>query len=480
MRKTIILLGIAVSLGIFTYHFEEMRGIKKTEEEKSAKALFDQKHLGELTGLQLPKVTIKKMNGQFRVMETNQLVDAGKLQEVFDILGYLQVKRILSQEDLKLVARTEFFPSDKEKFSFLFEKGEVPVLIGKKVDHDQSFYVEVKTPEGVKTVLAYDSSPQVKPVTEDEYRLNPFKYSRILAIIGLGPSFFHDTFLFREWKRQYGPESFEKVTLQNVRNVPFSVELKKKCIVPAAPAGVLYLEDAFRDYAQALFKMQAGQLWHPQDLGTLREKMATLSITTTTGQEFILELFKKAQAPNKQIRMGQFVKMAHEQLIFEISPTTAKLLFASSQDFLEKRIYKNMGAAGLALEGDKEESFAVVFANGATHNLTIPKGDDFEIKPTNPMSSLRPLNSAFSQLFSFLFTHGERVSVMDKDDFKMIAKAFLSIKYQERPIHLIYDEREIFVLDPVSGIKINYYVGNEIPIGIEVENYFDTRVGNIK
>ena len=43
---------------------------------------------------------------------------------------------------------------------------------------------------------------------------------------------------------------------------------------------------------------------------------------------------------------------------------------------------------------------------------------------------------------------------MDKDDFKMIAKRFLSIKYQERPIHLIYDEREIFVLDPVSGIKI--------------------------
>ena len=63
------------------------------------------------------------MNGQFRVMETNQLVDAGKLQEVFDILGYLQVKRILSQEDLKLVARTEFFPSDKESFHFCFERG---------------------------------------------------------------------------------------------------------------------------------------------------------------------------------------------------------------------------------------------------------------------------------------------------------------------------------------------------------------------
>ena len=83
-----------------------------------------------------------------------------------------------------------------------------------------------------------------------------------------------------------------------------------------------------------------------------------------------------------------------------------------------------MGAAGLRLEGDKEESFAVVFANGATHNLTIPKGMISKLNQPIPCTSLRPLNSAFSQLFSFFFTHGERVSVMDKDDFKMIAAPF--------------------------------------------------------
>ncbi|MBI2520529.1 MAG: hypothetical protein HYV97_08925 [Bdellovibrio sp.] len=483
MKKTIILLVTAVSLGIFTYYFEEIGGRKKVEEEKHARALFDQTHLGELTGLRLPQTTIKKMNGHFRVMETQQLVDEGKLQEVFDILGYLQVKRILTDEELRLVGRKEFFPSEEEKFSFVFENGEVPVLIGNKVDHDQSFYVEVKTPSGIKTVLAYDSSPQVQPVSEEEYRLNPFKYRRILSIIHLGPGFFHDTFLFREWKRKYGPESFAKVELKNVRNVPFTVDIKNKSTIPAAPPGIMYLESAFQDYATSLYKMQAGQLWDPHDLGVLKDKVATLSITTTTGKKFMLELFKKAQAANKQIRIGQFVKITtepHEPLIFEISPTSSKLLFASSQDFLEKRIYKNMGTAGITLDGNKEEPFTVIFARGATANLSIVKGDDFEVKPLDSSWSMKPLNSSFAQLFSFLFTPGERVSIMDRDDFEMIGRAFLTIKYQDHPIHLVYDDREILVLNPTSGIKINYYVGNEIPIAMEADDYFDTRVGNIK
>ncbi|HAZ14404.1 MAG: hypothetical protein A2X86_19440 [Bdellovibrionales bacterium GWA2_49_15] len=480
MKKTIFLLGIAVFLGIFTYHFEELGGIKKVEGEKNARALFDQTQLGELIGLRLPRATVKKVNGQFRVMETDQLVDAGKLQEVFDILGYLQVRRILSSEELKLVSRKEFFPTEEERFAFVFEKGEVPVLIGKKVDHEQSFYLEVKTPGGVKTVLAYDSSPQVQPVSEETYRLNPFKYNRILSIVHLQPSFFHDTFLFREWKRKAGVDNIAKVEFQNVRNIPFSIDLKNKSTVPVAPAGIRYLNKSFQDYAASLYNMQAGVLWAPQDLGTLKEKVATLSISTTTGDKFMLELFKKAQSAKKQVRIGQFVKMAHEKMIFEISPNTSKLLFASSQDFLEKRIYQNMGAAGLTLDGDKEEPFAILFKHGESASLTIQKGDDFEVKPTNPGASVKPLNSSFSQLFSFLFTPGERVSVMDKDDFKMISKAFMTITYQDHPIHLIYEEREIFVLNPTSGIKINYYVGNEIPIAMEADDYFDTRIGKFK
>ncbi len=480
MKKTIILLCIAVGLGIFTYFFEELRGVKKVEAEKTAQALFDQSKLGEFVGLKLPRATLQKIGGRFHVLETNQLVDESKLQEVLDILGHLQVKRVLSENDLKVVGRQEFFPSEKDRFVFLFEKGEVPVLFGKKVEHDQSFYVEVKTPTGVKTVLAFDSSPQLTPLTQEDYRLNPYKYGRILSIVWLTPGFFNDTFIFREWKHQHGPETFSKIEVKNIRNVPLTIDLLNKSLTPRPPAQIAYLENAFSDYAKALFNMQAGQLWAPQDLGKLSEQVATLSITTTTGKIFVLQLFKKATGTDHKVRSGQFVKVSDEELVFEISSTSAKLLFSSSQDFLEKRIYKNMGADGLSLQGDKEEPFTVSFSNGASAKLIIPKGEDFEVRASDPALSLRPLNNSFSQLFSFLFTPGERVSVMDKDDFKLVPKAFMNIDYKGRVIHLVFQDREILVLNPSSGIKINYYVGNGPAIGTEASDYFDTRVGNLK
>jgi|GEM_PF-3742972 len=489
MKKTLILLFVAIGLGVFTYYHEELGTERKLAKEKKQKALFDAADLGGFVGVKFPKLTIKKIDNRFRVLETNQLVDERKFQGVLDQLGQLQVKKIVENTNgsggqAPKLERQLFIPDDTHQFIFLFEKGEIPVTLGKKLEYDQAFYIEIKSPKETKIVLAVDASPETRPMTERDHELNPYKYKDLITTIHLMPSFYYDNHVWRSLDHYPHPKRIESVSIENNRNIKMLIDYKQGTISPSPPAGVQLLAEAFPDFAKALLQMEGGRVIDGELAKDIEGQIARLELQYQ-GKLATLQLFRKVKVqrkipdPKNPLKFkivtdqldGHFIKTNLEKDLFEVSSSQAKILFSSAQEFYEKRIYKNFADQTLTLDGDREEKFGISFPGGEKADLVIPRGDDFQVVMAQENSKYHPQNKTFSELFSFLFTPGERVSSIDKEDLGLLNKAFMVLHHGNHLIHLIYNERELLVMDPLNKIKINYYVGSDLPVATEASAY---------
>ena len=75
--------------------------------------------------------------------DTNIELSDQKTGEFFTILAGLKTKRSIPETDVAKVGRNFYIPDDSMKMSFQFEKGELEVTLGKKLEYDQDFYLEI-------------------------------------------------------------------------------------------------------------------------------------------------------------------------------------------------------------------------------------------------------------------------------------------------------------------------------------------------
>lgn len=475
MKKSLLLFSIALSLGIYTYYSIEMGHKKAFDEDQARKELFDAQPFGELTGLKFDKVSIVKKDSRWVDMSSDYPVDGEKLKLILDTLGNLKVQQELMMDDLAKAGRETFFPIGSKKFSFIFQNGDVAVMIGKKLDYEQSFYVEVvlKLSDSRalhKFVLAYDSTPQTQPLSEDEYRKNPFKYAKLRAMLSVREDYFHDTHLFKSpfvSNEMLDFGNWKQVDVKNIRNRNFSIFPLQNKTSPLPPLGVAYNPDEMGSSLKRILKMQAASVYFPIKKENLKDEVGELVITGKT-QVISLRAFKKYGSLE-----GNFVLPSFEQSIYEISNETMKLFFMSTQDFWEKRAIKSLPQGGPPLEENDDFIFEVSFAGGADFALSVPAGDNFAVHALK-VDTMVPINNAFADLFNFLFKSGERVNRMDKDDEKEVKKIIfpLCLKYKDGKICLLFHDHEIIVYNLAKKLMFHYYVGSESPIALEKQDYF--------
>ena len=142
MKKNLVLLVILSGLLALTYWYEEIGGEKRLSKTKQAKALFQNKNLGNLQGIKFPKFDLILKEGKYFTKQSNYPVDKRKIEKIIEVLSSMEVISIIDKENIK-TSRDNFFTQEDLKFAFQFERGEISYKLGAKLEVSSDFYVEV-------------------------------------------------------------------------------------------------------------------------------------------------------------------------------------------------------------------------------------------------------------------------------------------------------------------------------------------------
>ena len=187
-----VLLGIVIALLSFIYFYEELGAQREAEEQKNRTTLFDLKKLGKITGMELPRIKIEKRKEAYYDERSGVKLSQKKIDLFFENLSSFKIKKIIDKNPRIHSHRQEFFPDEKRKMIFYFEKGKISFLLGNKIYFDQSFYMEVTNQARSYQIIAYDSAPMRGIYQASQAHRHDLKYKRFRALFDLSIGFFKE------------------------------------------------------------------------------------------------------------------------------------------------------------------------------------------------------------------------------------------------------------------------------------------------
>lgn len=332
MKKNLILFLIAVGLGLLTYFYQELPDRKEVEEKEKRGALLDPEALGELKGIGLPEVKITKQGEQYLLPLTGELVDERKIEWFMNILSKIKMRRLLPDENWTASKRKEFFPSDEERMEFIFQNGRVTFLLGKKLEFDRSFYIEVDDGKKVSRVVAIDSGVMDAVYDKEAGHRADHYYRRFQSLFYLKPDFFRDYRIFRHWMNKKW--SFLEVNLDNRRNIAFSVNFKEAKTNPSTPFFLGGNLTAMRRFEELLAKLEGKSFALEMNKDFENEPLAKMVVNSTRG-EARFTLLK-----SKRDKAAYFLKSSLDNNIYRIEKEHADLFLLNVQDFWDLKVWK--------------------------------------------------------------------------------------------------------------------------------------------
>ena len=108
MKRNFILFGFLVSLGFFTYYFEELPSLKKFAQYRSDSQLFNI-DVKKLVKLKLPNAVIRRVADEYFSKKNNYIVDERVLLSFFDNLNQIKVIKKLDMKSTDS-SYQKFFP----------------------------------------------------------------------------------------------------------------------------------------------------------------------------------------------------------------------------------------------------------------------------------------------------------------------------------------------------------------------------------
>jgi hypothetical protein len=458
-HKNLVMFLILVLALIGTYVFEEKDNRNSEAALAKKSALLDAESLGEITAIEGIKINFVKRGAYYFDKETNLQLSDARLHEFFQILSGLKVKNFLNQEEVKKVGANFYIPDPTMKMTFHFEKGDLTFVLGKKLDFDQSFYMQVTKGNSTQMVIVNDESPDPGVYQSDEeYKKSDLKYKRIEILFLLTNKYFHDTRVFKDFNYVEDKINFKSIVISTFRNKKYSISFEDSTTNPPAPKGINYFEENWVSFHKALSKLEGKSLYYPGDPKLLEEPLSQFEVVDREGRKYTLEVYKRYGQEN-----GYFLKSTLNNVIYQLKPEDAQYFFVNVQDFWEKRIAPK----------EKEYNFKVTFYDGRTEEVKIQDKDLFRVLPTNPKlteSSIRALE--FKRLIEFFKAEGNHVTELSAKQSEILKKNILRVQFDKRNLSVILEENEAIIVDFDLKIMIHHYIGAKLPFSIKFDDYF--------
>ena len=456
-HKNLLLFFVLVLSILITYWFEERGTAIALKEEAQRTEVLNSEKLGELKGLRGIKIDIEKKGENYFARNNKIQLSNERLDEFFKILAGLKVKTFLSDDDVAKVGRIHYIPDDSMKLNFQFEKGEIEFTLGKKLDFDQRFYMEISQNNKKKIVIVNDESPDPGTYQSDkEYQLSDMKFKRLTMVFLLTNVYFYDTRVFKDLYPEEKKINFESIAISTFRNKKFILNFKDTTTLPLAPKGIANFEENWLSFHKSLSHLMGRTVISPYDPLVLSEILSQFEIIDRHGLNINLTVYKKFGD-----QTGYFLTSNLDKLLYVLKPEDARLFFVNVQDFWKKNLYSS-GA---------EFQLAMTFFDNKTEVVKIVDRELFKVVPLGPGVKVRPME--FKKLIDFLKIEGDHVSELTEKPSEILKKNILQLRFDNKVMSVILEDNDVILVNYEFKIKIHHYVGATIPFSIKHSDYFE-------
>lgn len=456
-NKNLLLLVLLIAAIGITYWFEERGSLQALKVESKRTEVLNTENLGLLQGVRGVKLDFEKRGEQYFARNNQILLSQARLDEFFKILGGLKVKTFLSPEDVAKVGRSFYIPDDSMKLNFQFEKGEIEFTLGKKLDFDQSFYMEITQDGKKQIVIVNDESPDPGAYqTDKQYQVSDAKYKRLQVVFLLTNVYFYDTRVFKDLYPDEKSINFDQITISTFRNKKFSVNFKETKTSPPAPAGIAYFEDNWLSFHKALTTLAGRTVISPYEPVALAEILSQFEVLDRQGRSFTLTVYKKFGEQD-----GYFLTSSLDKLLYVLKAEDARFFFINVQDFWKKSIAPPGPDYGLSL----------TFFDQKTEVVKVSDRELFKVEPQRAGAKLRTLE--FKKLIDFLKSEGDHISELTEKPSEILKKSIMRLNFDNRVMSVILEDNDAILVDHELKIKIHHYVGAKLPFSIKRTDYFE-------
>lgn len=455
-RNVLLFIALIIALGL-TYVFEEKRNKDRAEELARKTAILDVNELGDLIAFAGIKLNVQKKGDLYFAADNGLALSPKKLEEFMKILSGLKIKKILSPEETKGIDRSFYIPNNDLFLNFQFKNGGLKFNLGKKLDYDQTFYMEVTRGNFSQLMIVADESPDPNVYQSDEeYRRSEFKYQRLQMLFYLTNVFFYETRLFSEFHYAEDKINFKQIEIATFRNKKFSLNFEKSETVPPVYKGLSYFDQNWVEFLRSLQNVEAKTIYYPFNANKLDEALSVFNIEDRTGKKYSLEVYKKyGSLP------GYFLKTSFNNILYELRTEDAKFFFVNVQDFWLKRIYPDNPDYEFELKFTKEAIPSIKFS--------VSDKDIFNASAVGKKVKLIELK----KLIDFFKMHSDHVSELTDKPTELVGKMVMKLYFANRNIGVILDENDVLVVDLDNGLALHHYVGSSIPFSIKSLDYFE-------
>ncbi len=455
-KNLFLFLILICAIGI-TYWFEERGNLNAIKVEAKRTEVLNAENLGALIGVKGIKIDFEKKGEQYFARNNQIPLSQSRLDEFFKILGGLKVKTFLNPADVAKVGRNFYIPDDSMKLNFQFEKGGIEFTLGKKLDFDQSFYMEVVQNGKTQIVIANDESPDPGTYkTDKEYQVSDLKYKRLQMIFMLTNVYFYDTRVFKGIYPDEKSINFDQIVISTFRNKKFTLNFKDTTTEPAIPKGLAYFEDNWLSFHKSLTHLEGRTVISPYEASALSDLLSQFEVKDRQGREFTLTVYKKFGEQN-----GYFLSSSLDKLLYVLKPEEARFFFVNVQDFWKKSLAPKTS----------EYQFGITFYDNKSETVKIIDKELFKVEPPRPGLQVRPLE--FKKLIDFLKMEGDHVSELTAKPSEILKKSILKLNFDNKVLSVILEDNDAILVDHELKIKIHHYVGATIPFSIKRADYFE-------
>ncbi len=457
-RNLFLFIFLIIFIGI-TYWWEEKGTIDKKAEDLTRYSILDSKELGELIGFKGVKLNFKKVGEDFVAANNNLELSKNRVSEFFTILAGLKVKNAIGNADVSKVGRSFYIPDESMKMNFKFAKGELEFILGKKLDFDQAFYMEITRDGNKQIFVVNDESPDPGVyVNEKDYNKSEAKYKRLQTMFLLTNVFFYETKVFSHFSYDEKKINFKKIDVSTFRNKKFQIDFEKTVTVPPVPNGLIYDEDNWIAFHKTLTNLSGKDIIYPVKLSNLDEVLSRLEITDREGKSYTLDVYKKYGS-----LLGYFLKPSFSDKIFELKNEDAMYFFVNVQDFWKKQLTPT----------SKEYDLKIIFQADKGLFETIHISDKEMFNATSLKKNLRILE--VKKLIDFLKLSGDHVSEMVKPSDLNQKDMILDLYFENRHLGVMLEDNDVVLCDFDNKLKLHHYVGKTIPFSYRLHDFFESK-----
>ena len=458
-HKNLALFLVLVLALLGTYIFEEKSNRTAEAEHAKKTQLLDTEKLGDIQAIEGIKLNFEKRGDHFFAKDTNLQLSQPRLDELFQILAGLKVKTFLNQAEVAKVGINFYIPDPTMKMTFRFEKGDLTFTLGKKLDFDQTFYMQITRGTDSQVVIVNDESPDPSVYQSDEeYRKSDAKYKRLEVVFLLTNKYFYDTRVFRDFKYTDERINFKNISIATFRNRKYAIDFEKSVTIPAPPKGIAYYEDNWVSFLEFLTKLEGKNLYYPAEPALLTEILSEFEVVDREGRKYTLDLYKKYGE-----EAGYFLKTTLDNIVYQLKPEDAQYFFVNVQDFWQKRITPK----------EKEFNFKVTFLDNKTETVKISDKELFKVFPTDSKyteGTIRALE--FKRLLEFFKTEGNHISELTESPSEILKKNIMRVQFDNRNLSVILEGSEAIIVDFDLKIMIHHLIGTQVPFSIKHSDYF--------